>query len=136
MIRRPPRSTLSSSSAASDVYKRQFHNRAAGLELAGCLGGIDHPNGDAILDRTTGVDVLHLGQHGAGNSVRDRVELDQGCVPDEVGDILGILHPAMLSDSEQIPGTTPPTLRTRAQKPSPRRWRSTRTTMGTAGSRR
>eukprot|EP00658_Telonema_sp_P-2_P014765 TRINITY_DN15638_c0_g1_i1.p2 TRINITY_DN15638_c0_g1~~TRINITY_DN15638_c0_g1_i1.p2 ORF type:complete len:166 (-),score=20.75 TRINITY_DN15638_c0_g1_i1:246-743(-) len=27
MIRRPPRSTLSSSSAASDVYKRQVHNR-------------------------------------------------------------------------------------------------------------
>src|SRR5664279_6189487 len=27
MIRRPPRSTLSSSSAASDVYKRQFLNR-------------------------------------------------------------------------------------------------------------
>ena len=27
MIRRPPRSTLSSSSAASDVYKRQFFNR-------------------------------------------------------------------------------------------------------------
>src|SRR5665648_1053401 len=29
MIRRPPRSTLSSSSAASDVYKRQDHHRAA-----------------------------------------------------------------------------------------------------------
>eukprot|EP00656_Telonema_subtile_P035566 TRINITY_DN3953_c0_g2_i3.p1 TRINITY_DN3953_c0_g2~~TRINITY_DN3953_c0_g2_i3.p1 ORF type:complete len:118 (+),score=36.39 TRINITY_DN3953_c0_g2_i3:112-465(+) len=28
MIRRPPRSTLSSSSAASDVYKRQFQNLA------------------------------------------------------------------------------------------------------------
>src|SRR5674536_271787 len=27
MIRRPPRSTLSSSSAASDVYKRQVHRR-------------------------------------------------------------------------------------------------------------
>src|SRR5665648_1220880 len=27
MIRRPPRSTLSSSSAASDVYKRQIHSR-------------------------------------------------------------------------------------------------------------
>eukprot|EP00658_Telonema_sp_P-2_P030514 TRINITY_DN23015_c0_g1_i3.p1 TRINITY_DN23015_c0_g1~~TRINITY_DN23015_c0_g1_i3.p1 ORF type:complete len:104 (+),score=23.16 TRINITY_DN23015_c0_g1_i3:100-411(+) len=27
MIRRPPRSTLSSSSAASDVYKRQEHNQ-------------------------------------------------------------------------------------------------------------
>ena len=32
MIRRPPRSTLSSSSAASDVYKRQYHY--IGLELA------------------------------------------------------------------------------------------------------
>src|SRR5664280_2639732 len=31
MIRRPPRSTLSSSSAASDVYKRQLFNDA--LEL-------------------------------------------------------------------------------------------------------
>src|SRR5665648_533010 len=28
MIRRPPRSTLSSSSAASDVYKRQTHTRS------------------------------------------------------------------------------------------------------------
>src|SRR5665648_1299402 len=29
MIRRPPRSTLSSSSAASDVYKRQIEHRTA-----------------------------------------------------------------------------------------------------------
>eukprot|EP00828_Plagiopyla_frontata_P015445 TRINITY_DN20040_c0_g1_i1.p1 TRINITY_DN20040_c0_g1~~TRINITY_DN20040_c0_g1_i1.p1 ORF type:complete len:129 (+),score=25.00 TRINITY_DN20040_c0_g1_i1:2-388(+) len=29
MIRRPPRSTLSSSSAASDVYKRQVHGNSA-----------------------------------------------------------------------------------------------------------
>eukprot|EP00658_Telonema_sp_P-2_P034790 TRINITY_DN25393_c0_g1_i2.p1 TRINITY_DN25393_c0_g1~~TRINITY_DN25393_c0_g1_i2.p1 ORF type:complete len:105 (+),score=35.27 TRINITY_DN25393_c0_g1_i2:135-449(+) len=35
MIRRPPRSTLSSSSAASDVYKRQlsYHNIAYLLQL-------------------------------------------------------------------------------------------------------
>eukprot|EP00658_Telonema_sp_P-2_P042996 TRINITY_DN30959_c0_g1_i2.p1 TRINITY_DN30959_c0_g1~~TRINITY_DN30959_c0_g1_i2.p1 ORF type:complete len:287 (+),score=68.58 TRINITY_DN30959_c0_g1_i2:127-987(+) len=33
MIRRPPRSTLSSSSAASDVYKRQAPERAAGVNL-------------------------------------------------------------------------------------------------------
>ena len=34
MIRRPPRSTLSSSSAASDVYKRQkYHDRHANLSL-------------------------------------------------------------------------------------------------------
>src|SRR5674536_354137 len=33
MIRRPPRSTLSSSSAASDVYKRQLHRRLTGAGL-------------------------------------------------------------------------------------------------------
>eukprot|EP00658_Telonema_sp_P-2_P009552 TRINITY_DN13566_c0_g1_i4.p1 TRINITY_DN13566_c0_g1~~TRINITY_DN13566_c0_g1_i4.p1 ORF type:complete len:521 (+),score=108.87 TRINITY_DN13566_c0_g1_i4:147-1709(+) len=32
MIRRPPRSTLSSSSAASDVYKRQYQRRVRGAE--------------------------------------------------------------------------------------------------------
>ena len=32
MIRRPPRSTLDRSSAASDVYKRQVKNRKAGFE--------------------------------------------------------------------------------------------------------
>src|SRR5664280_3752256 len=35
MIRRPPRSTLSSSSAASDVYKRQVQNA---IDLAHALG--------------------------------------------------------------------------------------------------
>eukprot|EP00658_Telonema_sp_P-2_P058615 TRINITY_DN47128_c0_g1_i1.p2 TRINITY_DN47128_c0_g1~~TRINITY_DN47128_c0_g1_i1.p2 ORF type:complete len:101 (-),score=13.29 TRINITY_DN47128_c0_g1_i1:112-414(-) len=57
MIRRPPRSTLSSSSAASDVYKRQGHRgddgwsqcfgmcqccwerKGGGLRLAGSHGG-------------------------------------------------------------------------------------------------
>eukprot|EP00658_Telonema_sp_P-2_P005171 TRINITY_DN11944_c0_g1_i4.p1 TRINITY_DN11944_c0_g1~~TRINITY_DN11944_c0_g1_i4.p1 ORF type:complete len:926 (-),score=208.82 TRINITY_DN11944_c0_g1_i4:264-3041(-) len=33
MIRRPPRSTLSSSSAASDVYKRQYQRRVRGSHL-------------------------------------------------------------------------------------------------------
>eukprot|EP00658_Telonema_sp_P-2_P064843 TRINITY_DN5421_c0_g1_i3.p1 TRINITY_DN5421_c0_g1~~TRINITY_DN5421_c0_g1_i3.p1 ORF type:complete len:328 (-),score=64.20 TRINITY_DN5421_c0_g1_i3:102-1085(-) len=33
MIRRPPRSTLSSSSAASDVYKRQYQRRVRGRTL-------------------------------------------------------------------------------------------------------
>src|SRR5664280_3187753 len=43
MIRRPPRSTLSSSSAASDVYKRQLREHEA---VAECLVfGV--PSGDA-----------------------------------------------------------------------------------------
>src|SRR5665648_465954 len=43
MMRRPPRSTLSSSSAASDVYKRQvFHQAADGRqEVAERVLGID-----------------------------------------------------------------------------------------------
>src|SRR5664280_3543704 len=45
MIRRPPRSTLSSSSAASDVYKRQVIKRWSGvaehaLLLDGCRLGV------------------------------------------------------------------------------------------------
>src|SRR5664279_6490667 len=40
MIRRPPRSTLSSSSAASDVYKRQLQNGSVVALLAGLWRGI------------------------------------------------------------------------------------------------
>ena len=39
MIRRPPRSTLSSSSAASDVYKRQLHQRLQLIHKLGLLDG-------------------------------------------------------------------------------------------------
>eukprot|EP00658_Telonema_sp_P-2_P070855 TRINITY_DN60239_c0_g1_i1.p1 TRINITY_DN60239_c0_g1~~TRINITY_DN60239_c0_g1_i1.p1 ORF type:complete len:185 (+),score=46.07 TRINITY_DN60239_c0_g1_i1:108-662(+) len=39
MIRRPPRSTLSSSSAASDVYKRQLYERIFGKAATGGVGG-------------------------------------------------------------------------------------------------
>src|SRR5674536_401418 len=38
MIRRPPRSTLSSSSAASDVYKRQASGRAHAAARPDALG--------------------------------------------------------------------------------------------------
>ena len=43
MIRRPPRSTLDRSSAASDVYKRQVLDDVAEdeLPLASCIAGVD-----------------------------------------------------------------------------------------------
>eukprot|EP00658_Telonema_sp_P-2_P081735 TRINITY_DN8464_c0_g1_i1.p1 TRINITY_DN8464_c0_g1~~TRINITY_DN8464_c0_g1_i1.p1 ORF type:complete len:139 (-),score=47.35 TRINITY_DN8464_c0_g1_i1:91-507(-) len=42
MIRRPPRSTLSSSSAASDVYKRQYQRRVRGARAEmGCTESKD-----------------------------------------------------------------------------------------------
>src|SRR5674536_361763 len=57
MIRRPPRSTLSSSSAASDVYKRQAFNSASrGAAL-------DHKAPDAFRSISEVADELDLPQH-------------------------------------------------------------------------
>src|SRR5674536_378506 len=68
MIRRPPRTTLSSSSAASDVYKRQvFHLRS---KLAGYSTEIKvalaHPaasNGVCSRHRSKPVSYTHLRAH-------------------------------------------------------------------------
>eukprot|EP00658_Telonema_sp_P-2_P009020 TRINITY_DN13412_c0_g3_i2.p2 TRINITY_DN13412_c0_g3~~TRINITY_DN13412_c0_g3_i2.p2 ORF type:complete len:112 (+),score=22.82 TRINITY_DN13412_c0_g3_i2:122-457(+) len=43
MIRRPPRSTLSSSSAASDVYKRQGINAEYGKTTPAAMGNLCAP---------------------------------------------------------------------------------------------
>ena len=48
MIRRPPRSTLDRSSAASDVYKRQAHGRVVGLR---CLANREVITGLGVVDR-------------------------------------------------------------------------------------
>ena len=47
MIRRPPRSTLDRSSAASDVYKRQVHDRDVRAATHADLRGSDRP----VVDR-------------------------------------------------------------------------------------
>src|SRR5664280_3738404 len=49
MIRRPPRSTLSSSSAASDVYKRQLWN---GDVLCKCTGTVHSQDLEILADLT------------------------------------------------------------------------------------
>ena len=41
----------------------RLDDRAAGLELAGRLGRLDHPRRDAVLHRPAGVEVLDLGEH-------------------------------------------------------------------------
>eukprot|EP00656_Telonema_subtile_P038285 TRINITY_DN4299_c0_g1_i3.p2 TRINITY_DN4299_c0_g1~~TRINITY_DN4299_c0_g1_i3.p2 ORF type:complete len:118 (+),score=13.69 TRINITY_DN4299_c0_g1_i3:66-419(+) len=58
MIRRPPRSTLSSSSAASDVYKRQVSTQSTGAWSR-----------IACKVAQTGSDALHPSSQGAERSV-------------------------------------------------------------------
>eukprot|EP00658_Telonema_sp_P-2_P031596 TRINITY_DN23609_c0_g1_i3.p1 TRINITY_DN23609_c0_g1~~TRINITY_DN23609_c0_g1_i3.p1 ORF type:complete len:573 (-),score=109.69 TRINITY_DN23609_c0_g1_i3:434-2152(-) len=87
MIRRPPRSTLSSSSAASDVYKRQVHDIALHPKLAAALDRHDlqrtvlshHDLGCAgVVGRLVG-----CREHGtlwltAGTECRVELELEDG----------------------------------------------------------
>src|SRR5674536_398094 len=58
MIRRPPRSTLSSSSAASDVYKRQAADTLAGWRRDGVLCPDEQPAlyvyGESGVDEDSG----------------------------------------------------------------------------------
>ena len=58
-------------------------DRAAGLELAGRLGGVDDRDADAVLDRVGRVVELELADDGRGGSVGDLVDADQRGVADE-----------------------------------------------------
>ena len=66
MIRRPPRSTLDRSSAASDVYKRQVLEVALGVGVVvGEHGGVD-VHDDLVAIGRTGADPVsytHLRAH-------------------------------------------------------------------------
>src|SRR5665648_843631 len=78
MIRRPPRSTLSSSSAASDVYKRQVSRKF--------LAMTEHALGDLLGKDLSGLDLVALmidGVHFA----------DHLCVVALGIDIDGVKHP-------------------------------------------
>eukprot|EP00658_Telonema_sp_P-2_P040161 TRINITY_DN2872_c0_g1_i12.p1 TRINITY_DN2872_c0_g1~~TRINITY_DN2872_c0_g1_i12.p1 ORF type:complete len:467 (-),score=89.61 TRINITY_DN2872_c0_g1_i12:546-1946(-) len=50
MIRRPPRSTLSSSSAASDVYKRQVSTQSTGEQLIALMDGTGDTTGAVVTE--------------------------------------------------------------------------------------
>ena len=66
MIRRPPRSTLDRSSAASDVYKRQEQHIASLALLDFPLAVVvreEHPYGGNKQDRPTAVSYTHLRAH-------------------------------------------------------------------------
>eukprot|EP00658_Telonema_sp_P-2_P043075 TRINITY_DN31030_c0_g1_i1.p1 TRINITY_DN31030_c0_g1~~TRINITY_DN31030_c0_g1_i1.p1 ORF type:complete len:180 (-),score=39.32 TRINITY_DN31030_c0_g1_i1:375-914(-) len=114
MIRRPPRSTLSSSSAASDVYKRQYlEDELYELDLHGrvirvwgspyqpefCDWAFNLKPGDATLAKAqeipSDVDVLvtHGPPHGHGDQTSSR-ETRVGC-PDLMAEIQTRIQPAV-----------------------------------------
>ena len=65
MIRRPPRSTLDRSSAASDVYKRQVLDGVAEADVTlDTLGGIDLRVGVALAIRllTQDLSLIHISE--------------------------------------------------------------------------
>src|SRR5674536_205599 len=71
MIRRPPRSTLSSSSAASDVYKRQGSGvPGPGLTAAGRVHAAQAADLTFRIGRTLWDDLPHPGQLVASPMVR------------------------------------------------------------------
>src|SRR5678816_3669256 len=74
MIRRPPRSTLDRSSAASDVYKRQGPRPTLG-PVSARINAFEH---DAMLEGALDVGRLEVvaGPDGTGSAL---VRLEEGC---------------------------------------------------------
>ena len=78
MIRRPPRSTLDRSSAASDVYKRQVHDLGAAGAVVGrtkfcvhpapwvlgieAVGGTKNPRLDRIIALAPDLSLIHISE--------------------------------------------------------------------------
>src|SRR5205085_3574462 len=77
------------------VARCRFDDRAAGLERAFALGRFDHRAPDAILDRVTGIQALHLGEHGRFDPLRQTVQLDERRVPDKFQYVLFVIHPVL-----------------------------------------
>src|SRR5450756_2729430 len=73
MIRRPPRSTQSRSSAASDVYKRQIGNSPAGLSSSARAGRRSRPR----PPRTGSVSYTHLRAHETRHELVCRLLLEK-----------------------------------------------------------
>jgi hypothetical protein len=79
------------------VARGRFDDGAAGLEFAGGLGRVDHLDRDPVLGAAAGVQVLDLGGHHTGARWDHRVQPDQGGVADELTDMAGDTHTAMVS---------------------------------------
>ncbi len=94
--------------ADAGVAGGRLDDRAAGPQLTGLLGGLDHLQRDPVLHRPAGVEVLHLGQHGGRDALGHRREPDERGVADEVADVLCVLHAPSIPapDDQTVRGTS------------------------------
>src|SRR5664280_2897470 len=77
MIRRPPRSTLSSSSAASDVYKRQeYIVKQGGVYASARVGDGNFNAGPVLVERLLGADRQRSPAPHSLESIQDDVNED------------------------------------------------------------
>eukprot|EP00658_Telonema_sp_P-2_P046062 TRINITY_DN3414_c0_g1_i5.p1 TRINITY_DN3414_c0_g1~~TRINITY_DN3414_c0_g1_i5.p1 ORF type:complete len:204 (-),score=73.19 TRINITY_DN3414_c0_g1_i5:632-1243(-) len=72
MIRRPPRSTLSSSSAASDVYKRQVSTQSTGTTVIPPMSEVQPKDGDAAENKNKNMVKCYV--NGIVSEVKDKWE--------------------------------------------------------------
>jgi hypothetical protein len=78
--------------ADAGVARRRLDDRAARLEQAVTLGGVDHRHRGTVLDRAARVRGLHLGDQIAREPAPDAREPDQRGVADEVEDRIRHVH--------------------------------------------
>src|SRR5450756_2691225 len=89
MIRRPPRSTQSRSSAASDVYKRQILNNLGGTRHEAKLRAvIEHYTNVPVVGAIQSDARLNIGERHLG-LVPNRELGDASCRIKEIGTIIG-----------------------------------------------
>ena len=64
MIRRPPRSTLDRSSAASDVYKRQGYTKKTVRQIVEAAGDVNHAGVEVLDVEGQGVELslIHISE--------------------------------------------------------------------------
>ena len=75
-------SSANHSQADTGVAAGGFHNNSVGFDLAGCFGGADHGDGDAVFHAAAWIEVFQLGGYFAGQAFGEAVEVNQRGVAD------------------------------------------------------
>jgi hypothetical protein len=69
------------------VTAGRFDDRSTRLELAGALCRFDHAQTDAVLHAAAGIEELQLREHFRPTFLRNSVEPNDGCLPDDLANV-------------------------------------------------